>query len=70
MLRFGKYVRNVKPGLNYHLPYPIESALTPRALRVNKIDVGMRLVEDIRRGTTMREIPEESLMLAGDENIV
>ena len=63
MLRFGKYVRDVQPGLNYHLPYPIESALTPKALRVNKIDVGMRLVEDIRRGTTMREAPEESLML-------
>ncbi len=63
VLRFGKYVRDVQPGLNYHLPYPIESALTPKALRVNKIDVGMRLVEDIRRGTTMREAPEESLML-------
>src|SRR5204862_7973826 len=50
--------------------YPIESALTPEALRVNKIDVGVRLVEDIRRGTTMRDIPEESLMLTGDENIV
>ena len=24
VLRFGKYVRDVKPGLNYHLPYPIE----------------------------------------------
>src|SRR5262249_53440224 len=70
VLRFGKQVRDVKPGLNYHLPYPIESTLTPKALRVNKIDVGMQLVEDIRRGTTMREIPEESLMLAGDENIV
>jgi modulator of FtsH protease HflK len=70
VLRFGKYVRDVKPGLNYHLPYPIESALTPKALRVNKIDVGMRLVEDIRRGTTMRDVPEESLMLTGDENIV
>src|SRR6266849_4461341 len=70
VLRFGKYVRDVQPGLNYHLPFPIESALTPKALRVNKIDVGMRLVEDIRRGTTMREIPEESLMLTGDENIV
>jgi membrane protease subunit HflK len=70
VLRFGQYVRDVKPGLNYHLPYPIESALTPKALRVNKIDVGMRLVEDIRRGTTMRDIPEESLMLTGDENIV
>src|SRR5438034_1971463 len=70
VLRFGKFVRDVQPGLNYHLPYPIESALTPKALRVNKIDVGVRLVEDIRRGTTMRDIPEESLMLTGDENIV
>jgi membrane protease subunit HflK len=70
VLRFGKYVRNVQPGLNYHLPYPIESALTPKALRVNKIDIGMRLVDDIRRGATMRDVTEESLMLTGDENIV
>ncbi len=43
VLRFGKYVREVQPGLNYHLPYPIETALTPPALRVNKTDIGMRL---------------------------
>jgi membrane protease subunit HflK len=30
----------------------------------------MRLVEDLRRGTTIRDVPEESLMLTGDENIV
>src|SRR5712691_566433 len=70
VLRFGKFVREVPPGLNYHLPYPIESALTPKALRVNKIDVGMRVVEDVRRGSTIRDVPEESLMLTGDENIV
>jgi membrane protease subunit HflK len=70
VLRFGKYVREVQPGLNYHLPYPIETALTPKALRVNKIDVGMRVVEDLRRGSTVRDVPEESLMLTGDENIV
>jgi modulator of FtsH protease HflK len=70
VLRFGKYVRDVQPGLNYHIPYPIESALTPKALRVNKIDVGMRLVEDNRRSSAMRDVPEESLMLTGDENIV
>jgi membrane protease subunit HflK len=70
VLRFGKYVRDVKPGLNYHLPYPIESALTPKVTRVNRIDIGMRSVEDLRRGTTTREVPEESLMLTGDENIV
>src|SRR5580692_2551767 len=42
VLRFGQFVREVQPGLNYHLPYPIETALTPQALRVNKIDIGMR----------------------------
>ena len=70
VLRFGKYVRDVKPGLNYHLPYPIESVLTPKVTRVNRIDIGLRNVEDLRRGTTTREVPEESLMLSGDENIV
>jgi modulator of FtsH protease HflK len=69
VLRFGKDVREVQPGLNYHLPYPIESVLTPKALRVNKIDIGMRQVEDGRRSAS-REVPEESLMLTGDENIV
>src|SRR6476469_3341945 len=71
VLRFGKEVREVQPGLNYHLPYPIETVLTPKALRVNKIDIGMRVVDDVRRGgTTVRDVPEESLMLTGDENIV
>ena len=69
VLRFGQVVREVQPGLNYHLPYPVESVLTPKALRVNKIDIGMRQVEDGRRSAT-REVPEESLMLTGDENIV
>ncbi len=70
VLRFGQFVREAQPGLNYHLPYPIETALTPQALRVNKIDIGMRLSEDMRRGPTMRDVPEESLMLTGDQNIV
>ena len=70
VLRFGKFTREVVPGLNYHLPYPIETALTPPALRINKIDIGMRPVEDVRRGTSVREVPEESLMLTGDENII
>jgi len=70
VLRFGKFTQLTQPGLNYRLPYPIESALTPKVTRVNRIDIGMRLTEDPRRGTTMRDVPEESLMLTGDENIV
>src|SRR5438067_2852476 len=63
VLRFGKYVRDAQPGLNYHLPYPIEAALTPRALRVNKMDIGMRLVEESQSRISMNEVPPESLML-------
>jgi modulator of FtsH protease HflK len=71
VLRFGKYVRDAQPGLNYHLPYPIESVLLPKALRVSTISIGMTLIDDpSRRGRTMRDVPEESLMLTGDENIV
>ncbi len=70
VLRFGQEVREVQPGLNYRLPYPVETVLRPKALRVNKIDIGMRVADDVRRGTTTRDVPEESLMLTGDENIV
>lgn len=71
VLRFGKEVREVQPGLNYHLPYPIETVLTPKALRVNKIDIGTRESSNGRGSTTtLRDVPEESLMLTGDENIV
>ena len=66
VLRFGKFVREAQPDLSYHLPYPIETALTPQALRVNKIDIGF----DLGLGSTMRDVPAESLMLTGDENIV
>jgi modulator of FtsH protease HflK len=66
VLRFGKFIREVQPGLNYHLPYPIETALTPPALRVNKIDIGF----DTRRSGSLRDVEEESLMLTGDQNIV
>jgi modulator of FtsH protease HflK len=71
VLRFGKYVRDASPGLRYHLPYPIETVLLPKALRVSTISIGMTLIDDpTRRGRTMRDVPEESLMLTGDENIV
>jgi membrane protease subunit HflK len=71
VLRFGKYTRDATPGLNYHLPYPVETVLTPKVTTVQPIHIGMRLLEDPRRGSPqMRDVPEESLMLTGDENIV
>src|SRR4051795_7804860 len=71
VLRFGKYTRDAKPGLNYHLPYPVESVLTPKVTRVNRIDTGLRLTaRPAPPAAEMAHVPEESLMLTGDENIV
>ncbi|MGR7997455.1 MULTISPECIES: FtsH protease activity modulator HflK [unclassified Xanthobacter] len=71
VLRFGKFVAITQPGLNYHWPYPVETVLTPKVTRVNRIDIGMRVGDDLRRSAAvMRDVPEESLMLTGDENIV
>ena len=70
VLRFGKQVSVKQPGLNYHWPWPIETVLTPKALRVNKIDIGMRQINTGSTNPVTREVPQESLMLTGDENIV
>ncbi|HEY1505389.1 MAG TPA: FtsH protease activity modulator HflK [Stellaceae bacterium] len=67
VLRWGAFDRKATPGLNYHLPSPIEEALTPTVTRVNRIEVGYRTNQAVGRTT---EVPEESLMLTGDENIV
>jgi membrane protease subunit HflK len=69
VLRFGAMNRLTPPGLNYHLPAPIESALTPKVTRVTPTEVGFRTDQSGGRGN-VREVPEEALMLTGDENIV
>jgi len=70
VLRFGEWKGTTQPGLNYHLPVPIESVLTPKVTRVNRVEVGYRAGGVAGRSGTLRDIPEESLMLTGDENIV
>jgi membrane protease subunit HflK len=71
VLRFGAYNRTTQPGLNYHLPAPVEKALTPSVTRVNRTEIGYRSAEGAAvRGVGARQVPEEALMLTGDENIV
>jgi len=73
VLRFGKFTSQTGPGLHYHLPFPIETALTPKVTTVNRIDVGMRGPSGSgfsNPSRSLRDVPEESLMLTGDENIV
>ena len=70
VLRFGKFVSTTQPGLNYHIPYPVETVLTPKVTKVNRIDVGFRSASDTGRTSGIADVSEESLMLTGDENIV
>ena len=69
VLRFGRFVEQTGPGLHYHLPWPVEEVERPKVTVVNRTDVGMR-GEDAGRSGVVRDVPEESLMLTGDENIV
>ncbi len=68
VLRFGAYDRTTQPGLNYHLPAPIETVMTPSVTRINRTEIGYRSNEG--RGGGSRQVAEEALMLTGDENIV
>jgi membrane protease subunit HflK len=68
VLRFGKLARFTQPGLNYHLPAPIETVLTPAVTRINKLELGYRSGAEQRRQG--RAGADESLMLTGDENII
>jgi membrane protease subunit HflK len=80
VLRFGAYHRTAFPGLNYHVPWPVERVLLPAVTRINRVEVGFSTgIADARpveirslrgREAAGRDLPEESLMLTGDENII
>src|SRR5690625_92309 len=69
VLRFGEWVQTTEPGLNWHLPYPIESVITPSVEAINSIEIGYRS-SAAGTGAPARDVPEESLMLTGDQNII
>jgi modulator of FtsH protease HflK len=58
---FGAWSRNGTPGLNYHLPAPIERVEKVPVTSLNLTTVG---------GTQASDEPDESLMITGDKNIV
>ncbi|HEY2357444.1 MAG TPA: FtsH protease activity modulator HflK [Phenylobacterium sp.] len=60
---FGAYSRSEAPGLRYHLPAPIEDVEKVPVTSLSRIDIG-------GTGTADGDIPQESLMLTSDENII
>ena len=68
ILRFGRHVATTDPGFHWHWPYPFETVLRPKVTEVQRVEVGFRTIDS---GSPARyaDIPSESLMLTGDENI-
>jgi modulator of FtsH protease HflK len=71
VLRFGRYVRDAKPGLHFKLPLGGESVTKVPVERQLKEEFGFRTeVPGVRTQYSKSEFDEESLMLTGDLNIV
>jgi len=68
-LVLGKVWKLTNPGLNYNLPAPIGEVYTPKVTRVNRVEIGFRSTGD-NGDQLAQDVPEESLMLTGDENII
>lgn len=63
VLRFGKMKETALPGPHWHLPYPFEAVIIVNVDNVRTIELGYR-------GKSQNKVPQESLMLTDDENIV
>ncbi len=61
--QFGKYDKTVLPGIQWHIPYPIQSATKVDIAKVRSFNVGYR-------ENTKNKVLPEALMLTEDENIV
>src|SRR5262249_22159799 len=59
------YVKTTQPGLNYWFPGPIGEVIKPKVTQTNQLTIGFR-----GTGTQTRDVPAESLVLTGDQNIV
>lgn len=68
VMRFGAFNHEDGAGLHYHLPYPIEDVLLPNVTSQNEIQIGFR--RSNRNGDDLHNVPEESMMLTQDENII
>lgn len=69
-LLFGKFYATTSPGLNYFLPAPIGEVLKPNVEVTNQLTIGFRGSADSGSGGGTRDVPQESLMLTEDQNII
>jgi membrane protease subunit HflK len=66
--RFGAINRIKGSGLNFALPYPIESVDKEKVTKAKRVEIGFRTIADNPGRYDTRK--DEATMLTGDENIV
>ena len=66
--RFGKYINTTEPGPRWHWPFPIESVTVVNMEQVRRLEVGYRTTGE--GAGSKQKVPNESLMLTEDENII
>lgn len=66
VLRFGKYQTTTMPGLQWHIPWPVEQVIRVNVQQVNTVEIGYRSTGEGQE----QSVPREALMLTKDENIV
>ena len=49
IIRFGKFARIASPGLNYHLPEPIEKVVIERTDQSRRVEIGYRSTNSSNR---------------------
>lgn len=70
VLRFGKYTREVNPGLHFKLPSPLEQVFKVSVERQQKEEFGFRTLDaGVRSRYSKDDFDAESLMLTGDLNV-
>ena len=63
VLRFGAWIDTTQPGLHFHWPWPVDSALFPKTTQIRRLDLNVSLDGRIDQA-------RDKQMLTGDENIV
>lgn len=69
-LVFGKMQGKTPPGLNWNWPPPLGSVELPKVTNINAVEIGFRSAGRGAARNQIRNVPQESLMLTGDENII
>jgi membrane protease subunit HflK len=66
---FGRMTRVSQPGIHYRIPWPVEQVDVIKVAQIRSMELGFRTILD-GPPARVRDLPVESLMITGDENLV